>query len=125
MVRVVIDCYEPSEPQRGGYLKGLEWEWLSKNPHLPQTGRTLACQAKRKLAGDGVRQVTGSLDLDLVNDAPQGASGRRRIQGVIFNLQRDNILMEIYREVNPWKWGMRSSCNRLGMLQCQTIKPQR
>ena len=55
--------------------------------------------------GDGVLQVTGSRDLDLVNDAPQGASRRRRIQGVIWNLQRDNILMELYRERKPMEKG--------------------
>ena len=70
MARALIDCYERSEPQRRGYLKRLEWVWLSKYPHLPQTGRTLACQAKRNFAGDRVLQVTGSQDLDLVNDAP-------------------------------------------------------
>ena len=105
MARALIDCYEQSEPQRGGYLKRLEREWLSKYPHLPQTGRTFACQAKRNLAGDRVLQVTGSQDLDLVNDAPQGASRRRRIQGVIWNLQRDNILMELYRESKPKEKG--------------------
>ena len=83
MVRALIDCYERSEPKRGGYQKRLELEWLSKYPHLPQTGRTLAFQAKRNLVGDGVLQLTGSRDLDLVNDALQGASRRRRIQGVI------------------------------------------
>ena len=48
MARALIDCYERPEPQRGGYLKCLEWEWLSKYPHLSQTSRTLACQAKPK-----------------------------------------------------------------------------
>ena len=105
MVRALIDCYERSEPKRGGYQKRLEREWLNKYPHLPQTGRTLAFQAKRNLVGDGVLQVTGSRDLDLVNDAPQGASRRRRIQGVIWNLQRDNILMELYRESKPMEKG--------------------
>ena len=107
MVRALIDCYERSEPKRGGYQKRLEREWLSKYPHLPQTGRTLAFQAKRNLVGDGVLQVTGSRDLDLVNDAPQGASRRRRIQGVIWNLklQRDNILMELYQESKPMEKG--------------------
>ena len=105
MVRALIDCYERSEPKRGGYQKRLEREWLSKYPHFPQTGRTLAFQAKRNLEGDGVLQVTGSRDLDLVIDAPQGASRRRRIQGVIWNLQRDNILMELYRESKPMEKG--------------------
>ena len=105
MVRALIDCYERSEPKRGGYQKRLERERLSKYPHLPQTGRTLAFQAKRNLVEDGVLQVTGSRDLDLVNDAPQGASRRRRIQGVIWNLQRDNILMELYRESKPMEKG--------------------
>ena len=50
------------------------------------------------MVGDGVLQVTGSRDLDLVNDAPQGASRRRRIQGVIWNLQRDNTLTETVEE---------------------------
>ena len=72
---------------------------------MPQTCRTLAFQAKRNLVGDGVLQVTDSRDLDLVNDAPQGASRRRRIQGVIWNLQRDNILMELYRESKPMEKG--------------------
>ena len=74
-------------------------------PTFAQTGRTLAFQAKRNLVGDGVQQVTGSRDLDLVNDATQGASRRRRIQGVIWNLQRDNILMELYRESKPMEKG--------------------
>ena len=47
----------------------------------------------------------GSRDLDLVNDAPQGVSRRRRIQGVIWNLQRDNILMELYQESKPMEKG--------------------
>ena len=64
-------------------------------PTFASDRRTLAFQTKRNLVGDGVLQVTGSRDLDLVNDAPQGASRRRRIQGVIWNLQRDNILMEL------------------------------
>ena len=72
---------------------------------MPHTGRTLAFQAKRSLVGDGVLHVTGSRDLDLVNDAPQGAFRRRRIQGVIWNLQRDNILMELYRESKPMEKG--------------------
>ena len=105
MVRALIDCYERSEPKRSGYQKRLEQEWLSKYPHLRQTNRTLAFQAKRNLVGDGVLQVTGSRDLDLVNDAPQGASRRRRIQGVIWNLQRSNILMELYRESKPMEKG--------------------
>ena len=105
MVRALIDCYERSEPKRVGYQKRLEREWLRKYPHLPQTGRTLAFQAKRNLVEDGVLQVTGSRDLVLVNDAPQGASRRRRIQGVIWNLQRDNILMELYRESRPMEKG--------------------
>ena len=105
MVRALIDCYEHSEPKRGGYQKRLEREWLRKYPHLPQIGRTLAFQAKRNLVGDGVLQVTGNRELDLVNDAPQGASRRRRIQGVIWNLQRDNILMELYRESKPMEKG--------------------
>ena len=62
-------------------------------------------QATRNLVGDEVMQVTGSRDLDLVNDAPQGASRRRRIQGVIWNLQRDYILMELYRESKPMEKG--------------------
>ena len=95
MARALIDCYERSEHQKGGYLKRLERESLSKYPHLPQRGQTLACQAKRNLAGDEVLQVTDRRDLDLVNDAPQGVSRRRRIQGVIRNLQKDNILMEL------------------------------
>ena len=105
MVRALIDCYERSEPKRGGYQKCLEREWLSKYPHLPQTGQTLAFQTKRNLVGDVVLQVMGSRDLDLVNDAPQGASRRKRIQGVIWNLQRDNILMELYRESKPMEKG--------------------
>ena len=105
MVRALIDCYERSEPKRGGYQKHLEGEWLNKYPHLLQTGRTLAFQAKRNLVGDGVLQVSGSRDLDLVNDVLQGASRRRRIQGVICNLQRDNILMELYRESKPMEKG--------------------
>ena len=105
MVRALIDCYEQSEPKRGGYQKSLEREWLSKYSHLPQTSRTLAFQAKRNLVGDEVLQVTGSRDLDFVNDAPQGASRRRRIQGVIWNLQRDNILMELYQESKPMEKG--------------------
>ena len=47
----------------------------------------------------------GSQDLDLVNDAPQGVSRRRGIQGVIWNLQRDNILMELYRVNKPMEKG--------------------
>ena len=101
MARALIDCYERSEPQRGHYLKRLEREWLCKYPNLPQTSQTLACQAKMNLAGDGVLQVTDSPDLDLVNDARIGASRRRRVQEVILNLQRDNILMELYRESKP------------------------
>ena len=101
MVRALIDCYEHSEPKRGGYEKRLEWEWLSKSPHLPQTSQILGCQAKSNLVRDGVLQVTGCRDLDLVNVAPQGAFRRRRIQGVIWNPQRDNILMEPYRESKP------------------------
>ena len=66
------------------------------NPCLP---------SKRNLVGVGVLQVTGSRDLDLVNDVPQSASRRRRIQGVIWNLQRDNILMELYRESKPMEKG--------------------
>ena len=38
MVRALIDCFERSEPKGGGYQKRLEREWLSKYPHLPQTG---------------------------------------------------------------------------------------
>ena len=60
MVRALIDCYERSEPKRSRYQKRLEQEWLGKYPNLPQTGRTLAFQAKRNLVGDGVLQVTGS-----------------------------------------------------------------
>ena len=52
-----------------------------------------------------VLQVTDSRDLDLINDAQQGASRRRRIQGVIWNLQSDNILMELYRESKPMEKG--------------------
>ena len=74
-------------------------------PTFASDRQTLACQAKRNLVGDGVLQVTGSRDLYLVNDAPQGASRRRRIQGVIWNLQRDNILMELYRESKPMEKG--------------------
>ena len=88
--------------KRGGYQKRLDWKWLSKYLHLPQTSRTLAYQAKRNLVGEGVLQLTGSRDLDLVNDAPQGASRSRKIQGVIWNLQRDNIL---YRESKPMEKG--------------------
>ena len=80
MARALIDCFERSEPKRRGYLKHLEQEWLIKFPNLPLTGRTLACQAKRNLAGDGVLQVTDSQrHLDLVNDAPQGTSRRRKV----------------------------------------------
>ena len=105
MARALMDFYARSEPKRGGYQKGLEREWLSKYPHLSQTCRTLAWQAKTSLVGDVVLQVTGSRDLDLLNDAPHGASRRRRIQGVIWNLQKDNIPMELYRESKPMEKG--------------------
>ena len=117
MSRALGDYYKRSEPRIGGYLKRLEGEWLSKYPNLPQTGRTLACQAKRNLAGDGVLQVTDNRDLDLVNDAPQGASRRRRVQGVIWNLQRDNILMELYRH---GKWVCRAVVSGL---ECYNARP--
>ena len=81
MVRALIDCYEPSEPKRGGYQKCLELEWLSKYPHLPQTGQTFAFQAKRNLVGDGILQVTSSCDLNLVNDALQGVLGGEGFKG--------------------------------------------
>ena len=122
MARALTDCYVRSEPQRGGYLKCLEREWLSKYPNLPQTGQTLACQAKSNLAGDGVLQVTDSRDLDLVNDAPQGASRRKRVQGVIWNFQRDNILMELSREMKPMEKGYAKWLYHAAMADHKTTK---
>ena len=96
MVRALIDCYERSEPKKRWLSEAFRAGMAEQIPTFVSDRRTLAFQANRNLVGDGVVQVTGSLDLDLVNDAPQGAS--RRIQGVIRKLQRDNILMELYRE---------------------------
>ena len=98
--RALNDCFEQCEPQITGNLKRLKQEWLSKLG--PQTGRILASQTKRNLAGDGVLQVTDSQrNVNLVNETPQGTSRRRKVQRVIWNLQRDNILMELYRESKP------------------------